>query len=90
VAPEIRISAQQDGEHWVISVGDNGIGFDDRYAEWIFGLFKRLHSDAYPGLGLAICRRVIERLGGSIWAESKLSEGSVFHLRLPAARSGPR
>ena len=92
IPPDIRISAQQDGEYWVISVRDNGIGFDERYANRIFGLFKRLHNDSYPGtgLGLAICQRIVERLGGRIWAESKIGEGSVFHFRLPAAQARPQ
>lgn len=71
----------------MISVCDNGIGFDQQYAERIFGLFKRLHHDAYPGtgLGLAVCKRIVERYGGRIWAESKRNEGATFYFTLPAA-----
>jgi PAS domain S-box-containing protein len=84
--PEIQISTRQDGGNWIISVRDNGIGFEQRYAERIFGLFKRLHKSEYPGtgLGLAICRRIVERYGGRMWAEGKPGEGAVFHFSLPA------
>jgi len=87
ICPHIRISAQQDGSHWIISVWDNGIGFEQQYAERIFGLFKRLHKEGYPGtgLGLAICKRIVERYGGRIWAEGRPGEGSTFHFSLPSA-----
>jgi light-regulated signal transduction histidine kinase (bacteriophytochrome) len=69
----IRLETQRTNGDWLISIADNGIGFDPQYAERIFGLFKRLHTDDYPGtgLGLAICRRVVERCGGRIWATSE-------------------
>jgi light-regulated signal transduction histidine kinase (bacteriophytochrome) len=69
---------------WVIAVRDNGIGFDQKYAEGIFGLFKRLYRDEYPGtgLGLAICQRIVERYGGRVWAESQLGIGSTFFVAL--------
>ena len=84
---EIVISAEKKGPECLISVRDNGIGFDQQYAERIFGLFKRLHSDAYPGtgLGLAVCKRIVERYGGRIWAESKRNEGATFYFTLPGA-----
>jgi PAS domain S-box-containing protein len=88
--PEVQIHARRQEEEWVISVRDNGIGFDPRQAERIFGLFKRLHrEDEYPGtgLGLAICKRIIERYGGRIWAESGPGVGSTFHFSLPAGPS---
>jgi PAS domain S-box-containing protein len=83
--PEISISAKPEGDQWIISVRDNGIGFEPQYAERIFGLFKRLHKEEFPGtgLGLAICRRIVERYGGRIWAEGKLGEGAVFYISLP-------
>ena len=83
--PEVHITAKCDGASWIISVKDNGIGFQSQYAERIFGLFKRLHKEDYPGtgLGLAICRRIVERHGGRIWAESTPGEGSTFYLSLP-------
>ena len=85
---QIDIAAQREGSEWVISVRDNGIGFEPRYAERIFGLFKRLHKDEYPGtgLGLAICKRIVEQSGGRIWAEGRPGEGATFHFSLSAPR----
>jgi PAS domain S-box-containing protein len=82
--PEIRISAAQEGDRWVISVADNGIGFEPQYAQRIFGLFKRLHKDEFSGtgLGLAICQRIVERYGGRIWAQGHPGEGATFHIAL--------
>jgi len=90
VPPAIRVSAEPDGGHWIVSVQDNGIGFDPRYAGRIFGLFKRLHTKEYPGtgLGLAICKRIVERYGGRIWAESTPGEGAAFYFVLPKVISG--
>jgi PAS domain S-box-containing protein len=84
---QIEISAERTGAQWVVSVRDNGIGFEPQYAERIFGLFKRLHKDEYPGtgLGLAICKRIIERYGGRLWAEGLVGDGATFHFELPAA-----
>lgn len=86
-ALEIQINATQSGDHWIIRVQDNGIGFHPQYAERIFGLFKRLHKDEYPGtgLGLAICQRIVERYGGRIWAEGRPGEGATFCFTLPNA-----
>ena len=83
--PEIHIAAQPDGDQWIISVRDNGIGFEPQYASRIFGLFKRLHKEEYPGtgLGLAICQRIVERYGGRIWAEGRPGAGATFYLSLP-------
>jgi len=87
VPPMIRISATQTGDRQVIAVQDNGIGFEQKYAERIFGLFKRLHKDEYQGtgLGLAICKRIVERYGGQIWAEGKSGEGATFYFSLPVS-----
>ncbi|MDQ2773440.1 MAG: ATP-binding protein [Acidobacteriota bacterium] len=86
--PKIHVTAKQDGADWVISVQDNGIGFEQKHAVGIFGLFKRLHrEDEYQGtgLGLAICQRIIERYGGRMWAESESGVGSNFFFSLPVA-----
>ncbi len=84
-APRVEITAQRDGPEWILTVRDNGIGFDERHVRRIFGLFKRLHKDKYPGtgLGLAICKRIVERYGGRIWAESAgEGKGAAFFFAL--------
>lgn len=83
--PRITIHAKQDGGFWVISVNDNGIGIEERYFHRIFGMFKRLHGDQYPGtgIGLTLCRRILERHGGKIWVESQPAHGSTFSFTLP-------
>lgn len=87
--PQITITAELQDTEWVVSVIDNGIGFEQQYAERIFGLFKRLHKDDYPGtgLGLAICQRIIERCGGRMWAEGKPGEGATFYFSLRSSES---
>jgi light-regulated signal transduction histidine kinase (bacteriophytochrome) len=80
-SPNIAISAIWRESKWLFSVQDNGIGIDERYTANIFGIFKRLHSaDEYSGtgIGLAICKRIIEAYGGRIWVESQLGNGSTF------------
>ncbi len=89
-ALRIRIGAEPDRDMWIVSVQDNGIGFDQEYADRIFGLFKRLHREAYPGtgVGLAICKRIVERYGGRIWAKSNTGSGATFYFEL--ARKEPQ
>jgi signal transduction histidine kinase len=84
--PQILISSVREGTVWHVSVTDNGQGFESDYAETIFKPFRRLHGKNVPGsgIGLATCKRVIERLGGKIWAESRVDVGSTFHFTLPA------
>ena len=91
-APVVRVWAEGSVSEWLISVQDNGIGFDPIYGERIFGLFKRLHRDAYPGtgVGLGICRRIVERHGGRIWAESDgEGRGATFRFTLRAVDMDP-
>lgn len=88
-APRIHIScAARDGEY-VFSVRDNGIGIDPEYHETIFGIFKRLHTkEEYSGsgMGLAICRRIVQRCGGRIWVESSPGAGAAFYFAVPRGR----
>lgn len=85
--PEIRIDAKRDASHWIFSISDNGRGFNPQFAERIFGLFQRLHGRDVEGtgIGLSIVRRIIERHGGRIWAESKEGVGSTFYFSLPVS-----
>jgi light-regulated signal transduction histidine kinase (bacteriophytochrome) len=89
--PEIYISGETVGDKVTLRIGDNGIGFDERYGERIFGVFKRLHGrDAYPGtgIGLALCRKIAERHGGTITARGVPGEGATFTVTLPASQRG--
>jgi signal transduction histidine kinase len=84
-SPEIRISFQETAEQFCFAVADNGIGIAPEYHEKIFSPFKRLHGKKVPGtgIGLAICRRVLERYGGRIWVESEMDKGTTFIFTLP-------
>ena len=88
-SPQIRIGAVHEGANWRFSVTDNGQGFEPKYASRVFEPFKRLHGVDVPGsgIGLATCKRTIERLGGTIWADSMPGQGSIFQFTLPAART---
>lgn len=84
--PRIAVQADRLDNAWQFSIQDNGIGIDPQYKERVFGLFQRLHTNAEytgTGIGLAICKKIVERYEGRIWVESALGQGSTFYFTLP-------
>jgi len=91
-APRLHVAAWWDGAAWVVTVTDNGIGIEEAYFERIFMIFQRLHTrETYEGtgIGLAVCRRIVDLHGGRIWVDSTPGRGSAFHFTLGAADSHP-
>jgi len=86
--PEIRITAIPDGPFFRFCFEDNGMGIDPKYHSRIFDVFKRLHGAEYPGtgIGLSLCRRIVENMGGSIWVESDAGRGARFYFTVPSAQ----
>jgi len=85
--PQVRVSAERQGDRWLVRVADNGIGVAPTHAARIFQMFGRLHTrDEYEGtgIGLAVCQRIVERHGGRIWVESEPDQGAAFLFTLPA------
>jgi len=86
--PRVTLTAERDGDFWTFTCADNGIGIEPEYAERVFVIFQRLHpKDAYPGtgIGLAMCRKIIEYHGGRIWLDTDADRGTVFRFTLPVA-----
>ena len=86
-APRINVDARREQARWIFSVRDNGIGIEKQYIDQIFGVFRRLHKNEYPGtgIGLAICQKIVQRYDGEIWVESEVGLGTTFYFSLPAA-----
>jgi two-component system CheB/CheR fusion protein len=81
IRPVVNITAKKTPTHWQFSVKDNGIGIPEKSLKTVFGIFKRLHSKenySGTGIGLAICKKLVEQNGGEIWVESEIGKGSVF------------
>ena len=86
----MHVSSRKEGDFYVFSVKDNGIGIAPEYSSRIFEIFKRLHGMTEfsgTGIGLSICKKIVERNGGEIWVESREGEGSTFYFSLPGERA---
>lgn len=90
--PRIQISCEEHPEHYLLSVADNGIGINEKFKERVFVIFQRLHTrDEYPGngIGLAICKKIVERHGGEIWLDTNYDDGCRFWFKLAKAAVSP-
>lgn len=90
IAPEVEVGSNAEGNNIVFYVKDNGVGFDNTYANKLYSVFQRLHAGEFEGngIGLAIVKRVIIRQGGKVWAEGKVNEGATFYFSLPKNAEG--
>ena len=89
--PKIHISVQRKEDEWIFLIRDNGIGMNPQYSDRIFDIFQRLHGKSeFPGtgMGLAMCKRIVERMGGTIRVESEPGKGSSFYFTIPVREGG--
>jgi light-regulated signal transduction histidine kinase (bacteriophytochrome) len=92
VPPKVHVGCRRVGEEWEVSCADNGIGIDPEYVDKVFVIFQRLHAkDAYPGtgIGLSICKKIVEYHGGRIWIDTERREGTLIMFTLPVAPEAP-
>jgi len=89
--PKVRLSVSQNADHWQFAVVDNGIGIEPQHFKGIFQVFCQLHGKEYPGtgIGLAVCKRIVQRHGGSIWLESQVGQGTTFYFTIPVRGVSP-
>ena len=89
--PQIHVSAERGAEGWLFAVQDNGIGIDPADTDRVFGMFRRLHGSEISGtgIGLALCKKIVERQGGRIWVESEPGRGATFKFTMPSGREAP-
>lgn len=88
--PKVSVNALDQSDHWLFEIHDNGIGIEERHYNKIFAIFQRLHTRSQysgTGIGLSVCKKIVERAGGSIWVQSKPGSGSTFYFTIPKIES---